>query len=149
LVDDTNIKCLSAQHLRWSLGIGVPSLFLGLVVPIALLAYAAKSKKLQASEDFKLRYSFMFKIYKDGFFGWELVIMSRKVLIIIISVFISSTYLQVIILKKKTSPNLLGLFVYNYPVGSIPNGVQSESIFRQKPQHLRRAESVCFDLYHV
>ena len=70
LVDDTNVRCMSAQHLRWSLGIGVPCLFFGMLLPLLILAYATFSKKLQASKEFKLKYNFIFKIYRDGLFGW-------------------------------------------------------------------------------
>ena len=94
LVYDVNVECWRPGHLAWALGIGVPTIIFGLFAPFATLTYWSKDKDLLTVSKVQKQYTFIFKSYKKNAVFWEVAILLRKVALILISVFISSQYLQ-------------------------------------------------------
>jgi len=84
LKSDANIECWVGQHLKWSLGLGIPSLFLCrftifllltlsvlvLVVPFGLLVVYSKKKVEQHSQSLIDRLDFLFGSSKEKLLYW-------------------------------------------------------------------------------
>ena len=62
--------------LVWSIGI-----------PFFALIILIKHRKILESDETRAMYGFLFRGYRKKFFYWEIVIMYRKILMILISVF--------------------------------------------------------------
>lgn len=88
LVADPLIRCWQGSHLLWVLVVVVPAIGLLLLLPIVTFARLYK-RRLQLHEVANVvRFSFLVKGYKDSHYYWELVFMVRKLLAVIISVFL-------------------------------------------------------------
>jgi len=94
LVYDVDVQCWKSGHLLWGLCIAIPTLIFGLLAPFAILVYWTKDKDLVAATKVQKMYTFIFKSYQNNALFWEAAILARKVILILISVFITSQYLQ-------------------------------------------------------
>jgi len=94
LVYDVQVECWKPGHLAWALGIGVPTIIFGILAPFGILTSWTRDKDLLGSSKVQKQYTFIFKSYNRNAVSWEVAILARKVLLILISVFITSQYLQ-------------------------------------------------------
>jgi len=94
LAYDVNVECWKPEHLAWSLCIAIPTLIVGLFIPFGILSYWTRDKDMKASQKIQKVYAFIFKSYQNNALFWEKTILVRKVLLILISVFVTSQYLQ-------------------------------------------------------
>ncbi len=96
LIEDTNVQCWEPKHVTWTLALGIPSVIIWLIIPSAYLLYLVIRRKVTKNpEPFVKKYNVVFDTYKEKHCYWEVVILLRKVLIIIFTVFLTYTYLQV------------------------------------------------------
>jgi len=88
---DLQIICYKDYHLFWSLATALPSIVIwGIGIPgFAFLLLQAEKDRLHKIEA-KERYGFLYNGYKKKFYYWEVIIMYRKILISVISVFIGA-----------------------------------------------------------
>lgn len=84
--DDLEIICYHGAHKLWALGVAFPSLVVwGLGVPFfAFVLLSRKKNKLKVLE-VKERYGFLYNGYKHEFYYWEVILMYRKILIVVIA----------------------------------------------------------------
>ena len=91
ITDELDIRCWDDEHMWYLVHVSIPALIVwGLSVPIMSLFLILKNRNRRFEEVIKLKYGFLFLGYDDGSFYWEFVIMSRKVTIAFISVFLES-----------------------------------------------------------
>lgn len=73
----------------WSFGIALPSLVVwGLGIPLFAFLMMSSVKKTLNKVETKEKLGFLYNGYKREFFYWEVVIMYRKIMMVIISVVI-------------------------------------------------------------
>ena len=83
MIQDYDIKCWEGAHLKWTLGLGIPSLLLWIViVPAFMFRILRKNKDRLREEKIAKKYAFLYIGYKKEKYFWEFVIMSRKILLI-------------------------------------------------------------------
>ena len=85
-----NVKCWSGSHLIFLLIVVIPSIILlciGLPTILFVNIWKNRTKLDEITE--KLKYGFLYNGFKSDFYYWEFVIVIRKLLIIVIFVFIS------------------------------------------------------------
>ncbi|OMJ68192.1 hypothetical protein SteCoe_34433 [Stentor coeruleus] len=88
--DNLIIKCWADRHLKYTLGIALPSVIIWAVgVPTAVLVILIKRRNHLKSDANKVIFGFIFNGYKQSRFFWEFSIMYRKIIIICISVFMN------------------------------------------------------------
>jgi len=99
LLQDLEQKCWTADHWSWLLGVGFPMLFLYVIgIPAVTLYLMYRNAYVDIDEhgnvwrgldrtSVVLKYSFLYKGYIPSRYYWEIVVMSRKVLITVIAVF--------------------------------------------------------------
>ncbi|OMJ68621.1 hypothetical protein SteCoe_33871 [Stentor coeruleus] len=84
------IKCWVDRHLKYTLGIALPSIIIWAVsVPTAVLVILIKRRSYLKSDANRVIFGFIFNGYKQSRFFWEFLIMYRKILIICIFVFMN------------------------------------------------------------
>jgi hypothetical protein len=97
MTKETSIECWSRQHLFYTLALSVPGIGLWcILVPVVLLVSLRRARLNLDKIWERLKYGFLYKGYKDGFFYWEFLIFFRKLGIISCAVFLSnySVYVQ-------------------------------------------------------
>ena len=88
-MDDLEVQCWNDTHIRYSIIIAVPSLFIwGLGIPIFANIVLYKHRKELDVLEIREKYGFLYNGYKKKYFYWESVNMYRKIIIILISVFL-------------------------------------------------------------
>ena len=92
LVADMDIRCWDSTHSLYSLALGIPAIVIWVfAVPLGCLMTLIRNRRQQDELWFKMRYGFLTNGYMRKRYYWEFVILYRKVLIIICSVFLSGT----------------------------------------------------------
>jgi len=95
LQKDMEIVCGSSTHLRWAIGLGVPSLIIWLGMPIAFgLSIFFRINHFNNEETLN-KYHFLFKRYKKDKIYWDLTIIVRKAALIFFLVFLTDLYSQI------------------------------------------------------
>ena len=96
LREDLAMVCYEHEHLVWALGVALPAIFLWVVgFPIAkVLALYTRRQRLE-NEHTHATYGFLYNGYKPGFYWWEFVVDTRKILMAAISVFIGDERIYV------------------------------------------------------
>ena len=89
LREDLAMVCYEHEHLIWALGVALPAILLWVVgFPIAkVLALYTRRQRLE-DEHTHATYGFLYNGFKPGFYWWEFVVDTRKILMAAISVFI-------------------------------------------------------------
>lgn len=87
---DLQLKCWEGMHLKFALGLGLPSIiFWIIIVPIfSLYVVYQKRKQLQEPEVVS-RYRMIFHGFKEQYFYWEYVNLIRKIFLILTNVFLN------------------------------------------------------------
>lgn len=86
---DLSIECWGEVHKYWALRITIPSLiFWGFVVPFFALFLLIKNKNTLFTYRVKSRYGWLYEGFNKANFYWEFVITYRKILLIVLSVFL-------------------------------------------------------------
>ena len=70
LVYDVNVECWKHEHLVWSLSIGIPTLIIGLLAPLGILAFWTRDKDLRAVVKVQKACTFIFKPYRNNALFW-------------------------------------------------------------------------------
>ena len=96
LREDLAMVCYEHEHLIWALGVALPAILLWVVgFPIAkVLALYTRRQRLE-DEHTHATYGFLYNGYKPGFYWWEFVVDTRKILMAAISVFIGDERIYV------------------------------------------------------
>ena len=90
LTSDLVKECWKDEHLFYTFSIVVPSLILFCIaLPILLIFYLNKNSSNLSDIKQRLILGFLYKGYDKKFFYWEFIIISRKLLIITLFVFLS------------------------------------------------------------
>mmetsp|Transcript_19733 Transcript_19733/g.26007 ORF Transcript_19733/g.26007 Transcript_19733/m.26007 type:complete len:1690 (+) Transcript_19733:108-5177(+) len=90
LQDALDTECYSPTHTTWELSLGLPGVLIYVVGIPCLGAYILYRQRSELDElHVKARYGFLYDGYKNDFFLWETWVMSRKVILIIVTVFIT------------------------------------------------------------
>lgn len=88
-MDDLEVQCWNDVHFRYSILIAVPSLIIwGLGIPIFANLVLYKHRKELDVLEIREKYGFLYNGYKKKYFYWESINMYRKIIIILISVFL-------------------------------------------------------------
>ena len=88
LTDEQNIRCWDDEHIWFVTRISLPALLIwGLGIPCISFVFLFKNRKNLLSEESQLKYGYLFMGYKRSRYYWEFVIVYRKILIAIVSVF--------------------------------------------------------------
>ena len=128
LREDLAMVCYEHEHLLWALGLGLPAMLLWVLgFPIAKVhALYTRRNKLD-DEKTHATYGFIYNGFKPGFYWWEFVADSRKIVMAAISVFVGNERIYVktilvILLCLASFALQVGLF--RFPVSdSSPNRV--------------------------
>jgi hypothetical protein len=81
-------QCFSGYHLRWALGLGLPSVVLWcVVVPVAMGVGLYMCRSRADSDSFREHFGFLYRTYRPECMWWEAVWAARTVLLTLISVF--------------------------------------------------------------
>lgn len=91
LSTDLSVKCWTTKHRLYALAVALPSLLIWIVIipPLCIVFLWFRRTNLE-KESTQLVLGFVYSGFKNNFFFWEFVILYRKVLIILISVFMTS-----------------------------------------------------------
>ena len=96
-IDDQE-QCYEYRHLLFCFVVAIPTLILFLLIlpaiPLVLLMKVKNKQELQTNRKLIFRYGLLFSGYSTEKWYWEIVVLSRKVLIIIIVTFLNSSTLQ-------------------------------------------------------
>lgn len=109
--EDTGIECLSRPHTLLIGFLGVPGFFMFVIgVPIALVIFLfIKYSRKELTKHYVLStYGFIYRQYKDECVFWEVMILTRKVLIGVILVY-----------AYPLGPNLQGILSLGVVIGSL------------------------------
>jgi hypothetical protein len=91
LNENLDIRCFDSKHNSFALVVVLPVLVIwGLLVPLLVLLYLSRRRRDLSEINTKLRFGFLYNGFKQSKFYWEFVIMSRKIVIICIVVFIGN-----------------------------------------------------------
>lgn len=83
------IECFKGSHRFWSFYIAIPSIIIwGLGIPFFAYILLRLDKDKLNREDVKEKYGFLYKGYKKEFYYWEIIIMYRKIVLVVIAVLI-------------------------------------------------------------
>ncbi|CDW85156.1 UNKNOWN [Stylonychia lemnae] len=89
--DDLEILCWNTQHKFYSYYVAIPSIIVwGLGIPFFALIILERINKQLDKIQIRQKYGFLYRGYKIDYYYWEIVIMYRKILIILIAVFVSN-----------------------------------------------------------
>lgn len=90
LAVDPQIECWNDQHFFWAFMVALPSFLLwGILMPIFLYKGIQRRKKKSSIYAVLARFSFIVGAYKEEMFFWEFIITIRKILLIMILVFLN------------------------------------------------------------
>ena len=88
---DLEVKCYEGYHIFWSLFVAFPSIVVwGLGIPFFAFVLLTRVRQKLLKFEVKEKYGFLYHGYKKAFYYWEVVIMYRKIMIILIAVFIKN-----------------------------------------------------------
>lgn len=89
LKEDFEVKCYEGAHYTWAFYVALPSLILwGIGIPFFAFLLLRRRRDTLEEVDTKKRFGFLIKGFKKRFYFWEIIIMYRKIMLIIISVVI-------------------------------------------------------------
>jgi len=92
LVADLDIRCWDSSHSLYAVALGVPAIVIWVfAVPLLCLLLLVRNRREQDELWFKMRYGFLTNGYMRVRYYWEFVVLYRKILIIICSVFLSAS----------------------------------------------------------
>mmetsp|Transcript_3860 Transcript_3860/g.6766 ORF Transcript_3860/g.6766 Transcript_3860/m.6766 type:complete len:1674 (-) Transcript_3860:431-5452(-) len=99
LVHDMHIQCYTPEHKYYILVLGVPSILVYIIgIPLVTLAILYRGRKHLTDPRFEIRFAFLYKGYKEEFYWWEMAVITRKILVIFITIyFASSVWLQTLL----------------------------------------------------
>eukprot|EP00347_Sterkiella_histriomuscorum_P017498 403349122 len=87
---DLTIKCYEGNHQFFSFAVALPCLLIwGIGIPFFALVLLFKNKEKLTEIETKEKLGFLYNGYKKEYFYWEILIMSRKIIIIFIAIFLS------------------------------------------------------------
>lgn len=110
------IRCWNGSHSRYAFTAAVPSIIIwGLFTPLGALAALVKLRKQLDSLNTRIRFGFLYTGYKPDKFHWEFVILYRKMLLIIIAVFLTSSISLQALVALLTLVFALILHTMHYP----------------------------------
>jgi hypothetical protein len=91
LIENLDTECWKGDHLFYALTVALPCVVIWIIgAPFALLMYMTRNSRELSNITMKLRFGFLYNGYKLSTYYWEFVILYRKILIIMIMVFLSS-----------------------------------------------------------
>ena len=91
-----NIRCWDALHYRYAMAAALPGVVLwGICTPAGALVFLVRYRKMLDSVDIRVRLGFLYNGYHAQKYYWEFVILYRKVLIIVFSVFLATVSVSV------------------------------------------------------
>lgn len=91
MTEDLDIQCWESLHLKYTLFVVLPSIFIWCIgIPACLLVFLYKNRKDLNDISEKLKYGFLYKGFKSEVYYWEFIIFLRKILIISCSVFLQN-----------------------------------------------------------
>jgi len=80
------VKCWEEIHLKYALGMSLPLIFLWFVIfPGLLFRYLYRNRSHFNEYNVKLRFSFLYRGYKEKVLFWEFVVMVRKYALVIVT----------------------------------------------------------------
>lgn len=90
LLEDLEILCWSGKHLLWSLGIGLPAVFIW-IIGSPLIAFAYLYRKRNNLDDIEVygKFRMLYQGLKTECFYWEFVNLLRKTVLVLINVFLN------------------------------------------------------------
>jgi hypothetical protein len=92
-VADAGVECYTTKHALWMSFLGVPGLaFFGFVLPLAAAMKILHLKRLELLEDFDMvrKYGFLYRGYEEDYCYWEVFVVARKVLVVVVAVFLKT-----------------------------------------------------------
>jgi predicted outer membrane repeat protein len=91
MTDNLNIKCWTGKHVFYTITVAIPGIIIwGITVPLICLLFLIKNRRKLKDIEIRLKFGFLFNGYSAQYYYWEFVIISRKMFIICISVFLGS-----------------------------------------------------------
>ncbi|CDW85822.1 UNKNOWN [Stylonychia lemnae] len=91
VLEDLEIVCWEQQHLFYTNFVSIPTVLIwGIGIPLFAYLILLKHRMKLENIDMRQKYGFLYRGYRTKYFYWEIVIMYRKIVIIIIAVFIGS-----------------------------------------------------------
>jgi hypothetical protein len=88
LMADMEEQCFVGRHLAFSLGLGLPQLFLYVLgIPLMGLHFLHRNRKKLRQLKVRTRYGLFLSGYKDSKYYWEFTIVVRKVGVVALTVF--------------------------------------------------------------
>ena len=89
MVYDLEVVCLERTHLLWAILVGVPVILLWSIgLPLFGIFFIVKNKKHLHVETFRTKYLILYQGLKPNRSFWEMVNIIRKVILLMINVFI-------------------------------------------------------------
>jgi len=90
-----SVQCWTPTHNSWVSAVGVP-MVIGYIIGGPLLVfyflYHSRAELLkpfdQVNKSVVRKYHFLFKGYEPQFYYWELVVLSRKMFMVVVAVFL-------------------------------------------------------------
>eukprot|EP00347_Sterkiella_histriomuscorum_P016984 403351103 len=90
LRNDLQIRCWSDTHLKLALGTGLPAILIWVVgLPVLMLVILKRNQKDLDQESMLKRYKMIYQGFQRKYFFWEYINTFRKVMLIVINVFLS------------------------------------------------------------
>lgn len=90
LQQDLQIICWDDLHGIMTYGLALPCfIFWGLGIPAVIYWLMAKEERNLETEDIKIQFGFLYLGYKRDVYFWEIVIMYRKIIALMIAVLLS------------------------------------------------------------
>jgi hypothetical protein len=87
-VGSINQQCFAGFHLRWAMGLGLPSVLLWcVIVPVAMGVGLHMCRSRADSGSFREHFGFLYRTYRPECMWWEAVWAARTVLLTLVSVF--------------------------------------------------------------
>ena len=84
------IVCYHGAHYYWSYCVALPGIIVwGLGIPLFALALLARSRNELKTLKLKQELGFLYNGYKIKYYYWEIFIMYRKVMMVVIAVIFS------------------------------------------------------------
>ena len=90
-MSNLDIRCWHSEHSFYTVNVAVPGLILwGLFAPGFVLLFILKYRKNLQEKAMITRFGFLLLGYKSDLYYWEFIIIYRKIVIVLISVFLST-----------------------------------------------------------